>query len=209
MNDIPLKQLGLEKEWPRIAALQEEIESLTQQVGSANAELQRLEAALSVARNEDVAAQAAALRGGKAAPKTSREDKVKRELETARRNRDVLQRATEDAQGELAEYRAKHGAALYQAVLEARNEIARAIAEHARAAAARFGWWSDMHYLLKDLTPPAPSEDTESAPMGNSMSVLGVVSTRSSGPARGEVEAMLAYLTSLAPKEVQEESDAA
>ncbi len=208
MSDIPLKALGLEKKWPRLSALQEEISGLTRQAASAAAEVQRLEAALSVARSEDVAAQAQALRGGKAAPKTSREEKVNCELETARRNAAVLQRAIEDAQAELAEYRAKHGAALYQAVLEARNEIARAIAEHARAVAAGFGRWSDLAYTLKDLTPP-PTVDTENAPAQPlTMSVIGVQTTQSSGPPRGEVEQMLAYLASLAPNE-EEGSNAA
>lgn len=207
MADIPLEQLGLQKKWPRLAKLQEEVADLAHQAESAHAEVQRLEAALSVARNEDVAAQAQALRGGKAAPKSSREDKANRELEAARRDAAVFQRAAEDAQTELAEYRGKHGTALYHDVVQAVQGLLRQGAEHIKVAAPFYSQAWDAKYFLKDLAPAPTIDETTAARSG--AIVIGIQTRAQLGRSRGEYEQMLQELVDQAPPDEEEDTDAA
>jgi hypothetical protein len=119
----------------------------------------------------------------------------------------VLSKALEDARSDLGVLRHKYQHALYQDVLEARQKIAASVAEAAAQALQGFSRYSDMHYLLKDLTPPPPAPDENRPARRLTQFVAGEVhTTTSSGPARGHVEGMLQYLISLAEEEAGEDA---
>jgi hypothetical protein len=210
MSEIPLESLDLKSKWPRLAELQSEVVSLERQLQKASAELQTLERGVAEAKNKDIAHEAHAVRSGKKPPTSTEEPQAQKRLDAAKRNRDVLSKALEDAQTDLALLRSKHQHALYQDVRQARQKIAAKVAEHAKEAFGGFSKYSDLHYLLRDLAPPAPPPD-ENAPAQRLTIAYaaGVQTTRSVGPDRGHVEQTLQYLVSLAPDEAQGDENAA
>ncbi len=205
MSEIPLETLNLKSKWPRLAELQQEVVSLERQVERSTAEVQRLEGELVGARNKDLADGARAIRASRTAPSSTAEPKVQKKLDAAKRNRDVLAKALEDARSDLGALRAKHQHALFEDVRQARQKIAAEVAEAAARALQGFSRYSDLHYLLKDLAPPPPATDEQAPAQRLTQTFVGLHTTTSDGPARGEVEGVLQYLISLAPDEAQGE----
>jgi hypothetical protein len=209
MSTIPLKELGLEKRWPRLGELQSEIGSLERQLQKASVELQKLESELVGARNQDLADEARAVRSGKKPPASTAEPKAQSKLDAAKRNHAVLQRALADAQSDLQVLRAKHQHALFEDVRQARAKIAASVAEAAAQALQGFSKYSDLHYLLRDLAPPPPAPDENAPAQRLTIAYGGGVHTRTSGPDRGAVEQTLQYLIGLAEGPAQSGEDAA
>lgn len=197
MNDVPLKALGLEKKWARLARLQEEVAGLQKQALQAGTEVESLQNQLAPAREKDLDAEARAMRSGKEAPEATHEPEIQRRLERARRDHAVLSRAAEAATADLGVFRAKHRAQLFEDVARARHEIAQEVARSAREALAAFGNYENLHYALKDLQPPATAAEP-SAPARNTNVFMGFNTTRRAGPDRGVIEGTLQHLISLA-----------
>lgn len=197
MSNVPLKALGLEKKWARLARLQEEVDGLQKQSRQAETEVEVLRNQLAPARDKDLDAEARAMRSGKEAPEPTHERDVQRNLERATRERDVYARAWESAQVDLGEYRAKHRAQLFEDVAQARHRIALEVARSAQEALVAFGKYENLHYALKNLQPPAGSEEIM-APARNTNVFMGFQSMQQQGPSRGHVDQVLAYLVGLA-----------
>lgn len=198
MNEfLPLKNLGLGKSWPRLARLQDELAGLQEHARQAGTEVELLQNQLAPARERDIDAEAQALRAGKEAPEPTHEPEIQRRLERARRDQAVYARAVEAATSDLGAFRTKHRAALFADVAKARQQIALEVAEAARTALAGFSKHEDLAYLIKDLQPPAGSEEA-TGPAGSTNVFLGFQTTQQQGPARGHVEQTLAYLVGLA-----------
>jgi cell division protein FtsB len=197
MSDVPLKALGLEEQWPRLAELQDEVGDLDKRQQETVAEVQQLRAQLDPAREKDLDVEAEAVRSGKKAPAPVSEQKVKAKLEGAERNQRVLAKALEAARQDMAVLIGQHQTELFEDVAAVRSEIAAKVAKSAREALAGFVQWSDMHYTLKRLAPPAGSVEG-SVPALDSLTLIGAVTTQGSGPARGDVEQTLHYFISLA-----------
>ena len=205
MNLEQLRALGLEKRWPRLTELLREVASFEQKLRKANAEVQQLQAALAPARERDLNAQAQAVRAGKEPPKVSEEQRAEKKLDAVRRDAVILSRALQAVQTDLGAFRAKRQAALFNDVLDARQQIANQLAEHARGALRDFTRWSDLHYVVRDLTPPEPTQENQPAERSTIVYGPARVATTSSGPARGNVEQMLQHLISLGAKEIAED----
>jgi hypothetical protein len=107
-----------------------------------------------------------------------------------------MARALQSAQEDLSNFLARHQAELYQDVLEARHKIAKELSKDAQAALSGFARWADLYYPLRDLTPAAPVQEGAEA-QKLTQTIVGIQTTRSSGPDRGEVESLLQYLIGL------------
>lgn len=201
MNIQQLRQLDLESKWPRLARLQTEIAGLEKRSREAEVEVMRLRAELGPAREKDLDAEAKAIRAGKDSPEAKHEAEVKAKLERAERDSAVMSRALQAAREDLGHFLAKHQGELYRDVLAARAEIGAKVAESARAALAEYARYEDLHYVLKNLTPPPPSREGEPVQRLTQSFIGGGVQTTQRGPDRGEVEAMLQHLISLASSE--------
>ncbi len=213
MNNIPLKSLGLEKRWPQLRKLQDEIADLEKRLHRARGAAHQAQGQLGPARERDLTDAGRAIRSGKAVPEPEHEPKVQAELEAADRMAEQVARALQAAREDFGHYLAAHQSALYQDVLEAHNRIGREVAQAAQEAQRSYSRYEDMRRTLKDLAPPPPSIET--GPPGSDE--RGVVRTTNSfigmfraqtGPQRGEIEAALSYLVSLGAED-QEGDDAA
>lgn len=201
MDIRQLTTLGLEKRWPRLARLQTEIAGLEKRNREAEVEVMRLRAELGPAREKDLDAEAKAIRAGKEPPKSKHEPDVQRKLERAERDSAVMGRALQAAQTDLGTFLAKHQAELYRDVAVARSQIGARVAEAARAALVDYVRYEDLFYVLKNLTPPPPNREGEPVQRLTQSFIGGGVQTTQRGPDRGEVEAMLQHLISLASSE--------
>jgi len=208
MTDVPLRALNLESKWPKLAALQDEIASLEKRLHRARGAVHVAQGQLGPARERDLTDAGRAIRARKAVPEPEHEPKVKAELEAAQRMAEQVSRALQAAREDYGNFLAIHQSALYGDVLEARDQIGREVAQAAQEAQRSYSRYADMHHVIKGLTPPPPvvetgppgSEDPRVVrPVTNSF--LGVHTTQASGPARGDIEAALGYLASLAPSE--------
>ena len=208
MTDVPLETLNLKTRWPKLARIQEEVADLEARHRKASAKAATLRAGLPGARERDLRLAAEAVRSGRKAPAASHEDAGRAKLEAAEREAAVLQRALQAAQADYGALVAEHRDGLYRGVAEARRKIAARIAESARAALADYAKHEDFAYTLKGLAPPPPS--LEDQPVQRLTQVVGgaVMTTRSAGPPRGEVEGLLAYLIGLEEPASAEEGEA-
>ncbi len=207
MESIPLKELGLESRWPELARLQEDLAKFQRRQQEAAARATTLEQQLPAMRARDIQAEVEALRKERKRPEPRHEPRAREELEAAERERDVAARVVQSLHEEIGAFMAEHQPAVYQDVLAARDDIGRQVAEHARAALAAYSRFEDLGRTLKQVRPAEPvPEDMPARRLTNAFA--GVIGTQSVGPARGEVEAMLAYLMGLAPAE-ESESDVA
>ncbi len=205
MEDLRLTELGLDKKWPKLARLQQEVEGLARQLERARAEAQQHRAQLGPARERDLRAEAEALRAGKKMPDPVHEPKVQAELEEAERRAARLERALQSAREEYAASFAEHQREVFDAVLEARHEIAEELARHATAALRLFGRHEDLARQVKQLRPaPVVDEGAPARPLTNAFA--GVMTTQR-GPDRGHIEQVLTYLVGLGAD--QEGEDAA
>src|SRR5215210_3612116 len=104
MNIQQLRALNLERQWPRLARLQNEIAGLEKSSREAEALVQQLQGQLAPAREKDLDAEAQAVRTGKDVPEAKHEPEVKKKLERATRDRDVMNRALQAAQTDLGTF---------------------------------------------------------------------------------------------------------
>jgi hypothetical protein len=193
--------------WPKLRKLAAEISALERQHAQASATASQLQAQLPAARDRDLEAQAQAVRKGKDRGQPTHEAEVNRELEAARRDEAVLRRAADSARTDHNAFVAKHQAELYGDVVEFRNTLAGEIAEHARRILPAYGRFEDLHYLLKNLSPPPAPAHTDAGPQRLTQVLLGPTVTPRIGPDRGRVEEMVGYLAGLAHQ--QGDNDAA
>ena len=198
MNIQQLQALGLESKWPRLARLQSEIAGLEQRNREVDVEANRLRAALGPARERDLDLEAKAVRAGGKVPEPKSEREVRTKLERAERDLAVMGRALQAAQTDLGTFLAQHQGALYEDVAQARAEIAAKVAESARVALADYVRYEDLFYTAKALQPPPQPVDSNAPAQRLTQAFIGIHTTRSSGPARGDVEEALRYLVSLA-----------
>ncbi len=201
---VPLSRYGLEKRWKKLAALQDEAQDLIDRYQEALAKVAALEQGREDARDKDLTAQAAALRSSRSShdelPEPEHELALDKDLEGARRSMQALQRATEGAIADVNAYRAKHAASLAADIQAALSARASTLAEHARQAAAIYAEVEDGKALAQRFGPPPPPAQENSGSPQDTTVLLGPMTTGTiaGGPNRGEVEAVLNYLSSLA-----------
>jgi hypothetical protein len=195
---IDLDRYGIADKWPRLRKKQEEVANLERRRGEAEQEVLAGRDAIPAAQERDAEAAAKAIRAGKSVPEPGHEVKARAQLEAAERTAAAFTKAAADAQSELDAFIAGHRDELRAAMVAALNANDQAIAYHAQEAQRRYAFREDARYDLKAFAPP-PSPPDENAPAQKlSTSVIAIGTQRSVGPARGEVEQMLAYLASLA-----------
>jgi hypothetical protein len=199
---VPLSRFDLEKRWKKLAALQDEAQDLIDRYQEALAKVAALEQGREDARDKDLTAQAAALRRSShdELPGPEHELALDKDLEGARRSVQALQRATEGAIADVNAYRAKHAASLAADIQAALGARADTLAEHARQAAAIYAVLEDGKALAQRFGPPPPPAQENSGSPQDTTVLLGPMTTGTiaGGPNRGEVEAVLNYLSSLA-----------
>ena len=197
---VPLARFGLQGKWRRLDKLQQEAEGLIVRYQEAAASVADLEQGRQDARDKDLDTAAAALRTGDEVPEAEHEAKLDEELSGAVRSRDTLLRAAEGAVSDTESYRAKHASALASDIEEALTSRARALAEHASRAQALYAEVEDGRLLARRFGPaPAPPQENTGAPQDTTV-LIGPMTTGTiaGGPTRGEIEAVLNYLSSLA-----------
>ncbi len=207
VTNIPLKALGLEKRWPRLAALQAEISDLEGRLHKARGAVHQAQGQLGPARERDLQSAGKAIRARKAVPEP--EPAVQAELEAADRMAEQVSRALQSAREDLGNFLAAHQGALHADVVQARRKVADRLAEYARACLADYSRHEDLGRTVHDLTPAEPL--VEGAPAQRlTTSIIGVnLSPQSSAPPRGRVEQVLQHLIALAPAEEESGDDAA
>ncbi len=200
---VPLSRFDLEKRWKKLAALQDEASDLLGRYQEAAASVEALEQGREDARDKDLTAQAAALRSSRSShplPEPEHELALDKDLEGAGRSMQALQRATEGAIADVNAYRAKHAASLAADIQAALDAKADALAEHARQAAAIYAEVEDGKALAQRFGPPPPPAQENTGEPEDTTVLIGPMTTGTiaGGPNRGEVEAVLNYLSSLA-----------
>jgi hypothetical protein len=207
---VALERFGLQKKWRRLDKLQQEAEGLIGRYQEAAAEVGALEQGRQDARDKDLDAAAAALRKGDevVSLEPEHEAALDKELSGAVRSRDALQRAVEGAMADVASYRLEHATTLQREISAALDAKAHELAEHARAAAALYAEVEDGRLVAKRLAPAQGAPENTGEPEDTTV-LIGPMSTRTvSGPNRGAVEAVLNYLSSLAPTGSESEAEA-
>ncbi len=198
---VALERFGLQKKWRRLDKLQQEAEGLIGRYQEAAAKVADLEQGRQDARDKDLDAAAAALRSGPSAEalEPEHEAALDKELAGAVRTRDALQRAVEGAMAEVASYRLEHATTLQQEITAALDAKAQELAEHAGAAAALYAEVEDGRLEAKRLAPVRGAPENTGEPQDTTV-LIGPMTTGTiaGGPNRGEVEAVLNYLSSLA-----------
>jgi hypothetical protein len=203
---IDLQRYGLAEEWRALATLQAECSFLEQRCAGAERDVRVAREAIEQACQQDSEVAAKAIRAGKDMPSAKEEEKAQKRLASAERSLAAFTRAVSDARSDLGQYQAKHAADLRNAIISALRIKAEQLAKHASEAHQLFGLLEDSRYVLKDLASP-PTEDYDGPAARLSTYVMGVQVTQSAGttdPPRGDVEATLAYLTSLQERFVLE-----
>ena len=206
---IDLKRYGIADKWSKLAKLQQEVASLEERRVEAEREVMAARNAIPAARDRDAEAASQAIRAGKAMPRPKHEAEALAALEGAERTLTALAKAVQSAQADLNEYLAQHSGEIRAAVVEALRDKAHQLARHAREAAVLFGQIEDSRYDLKALAPP-PAPPDENAPAQRlSTSVIAIGTARTTGPARGDIEAALGYLAGLEAQFAQPDSEEA
>ena len=207
IRNIPLKALGLEARWPKLAALLDDFAKFEARHQKAAAQAETLRVRLPQARAANLDAAAKAILEHKKPPDATHEPTVQRDLEVAVREREVLARAVQGMHEKLGAFMAEHQPALYSDVEAARRKIAAEMAEHARATLSSYSRHENLGRVVKRLRPAAPMDENRPAQPMTSF-VIGVHGAGPAGPAGGEIEGILSYLISLGA-ESQEGDDAA
>jgi len=195
---VPLERFGLEKKYKKLVAMQAETQDLIRQYEEAAGRVAVLEQARPDALDRDLNAHARALRKGDEVPEAEHEAKLDEELAGAVRTRDALQRAVEGAMADVASYRLEHVFTLQQDITAALDARAQDLAEHARAAAALYAEVEDGRLVAKRLAPAQAAPENTGAPQDTTV-LIGPMTTGTiaGGPNRGDIEAVLNYLSSL------------
>ena len=196
MDFIPLRDLGLQKRWPRLAELQDELAGLQRHQQRAEGLASTLHNELPGARERDLVEAAEALRSGKDAPENVNEKAAEQRLERARRDAVVYRRAAEATMSDIGALRAQHQTALYRDVVEARDEIARKMAEAARTASSAFSRYEGLARLSETLRPPEAVPEI-TGPQKNTNVFMGFANMGQRVPDRGTIEQTLAHLVEL------------
>ena len=196
LDIIPLQDLGLEKRWPRLDKLQDELVGLEQHRQRAEEQASLLQNGLASARERDLSAAAEAVRGGGDLPGNTHEEAIVAELERSRRDAVIYQRAVSAVMSDIGQLRSKHQAELFADVVGERQKIAKQIADAARVASSGFARFSDLERLVRTLEPLEPVEESDEPPQ-NVTRILSFAASNQRAPERGDVEATLSYLASL------------
>ena len=186
---------------PELAELEDRIEDLEQELGSAQARVQGLALRVSEAREEDLSKEALALNRGRKVP-PPREPELRSQLQGAERALEVLQRRLDLARSDRARYIQEHRARIEELLAEAQQREASRVAEGAGQVLddlLRLFEAEDDARNLARLHPP-PTEENSSGPQGHT-TVWGPLTTQTitNGPRRGDLESALRYLVSLGP----------
>ncbi len=111
MDTIPLKSLGLERKWARLAELQDELAGLQLVQQQAEAQASVLHNEFPGASERDLIEAAQALRAGGEPPSEGTHEKaVQERLERARKDAIVYRRAAEQVMSDIGALRARHQA---------------------------------------------------------------------------------------------------
>ncbi|MEJ7815962.1 MAG: hypothetical protein WKF53_12385 [Rubrobacter sp.] len=207
---LPLERLGLIPKFKRLAAVQEEAATLIARYWAADRDVRTLEAGRSDARDKDLEAGARALRAGKEAPEghtPTHESALDKDLTTVTRTRDVLERAVTDVIAEAMALKQKNAAALTREMDAAIRSRAASLAEHARQAARLYAEVEDAERDVRRLIPPPPAASLENVPAGPTRVIFAPLTRGVASPTRGDIERILAYLTSLGAPESPGEAD--
>jgi hypothetical protein len=186
---------------PELAQLEDRIENLEAELGSAQARVQGLAVRASEAREEDLSKEALALNRGRKVP-APREPELRSQLQGAERALAVLQRRLDLARSDRSRYVQEHHDRLARLLEEARRAEAARVAAGAGEVLAWLGEYfaaEDNLRALARLNPPVPPENA-GGPESHT-TVWGNINTRNvtGGPRRGDLEGALKYLVSLGP----------
>jgi hypothetical protein len=194
---VPLDALGLK--WPKLAALQDEVKTLIEQHAQAAQAVAALEAERSAAREQDLDAGAAALRAGNAVPSPKAEPALEKQVLAAVRTRDAFARAVSNAIEELESFKRLHAGALEADAARSLLVLRSKLAENAKKTAAVFAEAEAAAASVKKLAPPAVAPPESSAAGQDTVFAPQFVArtSRSAGPARGEIDRVLDFLAAL------------
>ena len=193
-DPVPLDALGLN--WPRLAAAQAEVSHLIGQHAEASEAVAELEAERSAAREKDLDDAATAIRAGSGAPAPKASPALARKIEGAVRTRDAFGRAVSNAIEDLEVFKRKHAGALEADAARSLEALRTKLAESAAKTAALYAESESAAASVKKLAPPAVAPPESLAPGQDSVYAPQFVATtsRSAGPARGEIDRVLLYL---------------
>jgi hypothetical protein len=190
---VPLDALRLS--WPRLAAAQSEVSHLIGEHAEAARAVTELELKREGAREQDLDDAAAAIRGGSGAPPPKAEPALARKIEGAVRTRDAFARAVSNAIGELNAFKLKHAASLQADATWSLKALRSKLAEKAKQTAALYAESESAAASVKKLAPPTVAPPESSAAGQDTVYAPQFVATsRSAGPARGEIDRVLSYL---------------
>jgi hypothetical protein len=198
-DPVPLDALKLS--WPRLQAAQAEVKHLIGQHAEASEAVAKLQAGLGAAREKDLDDAATAIRAGSGAPPPKAEPALSRKIEGAVRTRDAFGRAVSNAIEELENFKRVHSASLLADATWSLEALRGKLAEKAKQTAAIFAESEAAAASVKKLSPPAVAPP-ELGPPGSSAAATSTVfapqfvhaTSRSAGPARGEIDRVLDYL---------------
>jgi len=192
-DPVPLDALGLK--WPKLQERQAEVRSLINQHAEAAREVTALEAGRVGAKEQDLDAAATAIRAGKEAPSPKSEPALSRKIESAARTRDAFERAASNAIEDLESFKRVHSASLLADATWSLEALRTRLAEKAKQTAAIFSESEAAVASVKKLQPPAPPPPESTAAGQDTVYAPQFVATsRSAGPARGDIERVLDYL---------------
>jgi len=192
-DPIPLAALGLN--WPRLQAAQAEVSHLIGQHAEASQAVAELEAKRGAARDRDLDDAATAIRAGSGAPPPKAEPSLSRKIEGAVRTRDAVGRAVSNAIEDLEVFKREHAGALEADAARSLEALRGKLAEKAKQTASLYAEAESAAVAVKKLAPPAAAPPESSAAGKDSVYAPQFVATsRSAGPARGEIDRVLDYL---------------
>ena len=197
-DPVPLDALKLS--WPRLAAAQAEVSHLIGQHAEASQAVASLEAKRGAAREQDLDDAATAIRAGSGAPPPKAEPALSRKIEGAVRTRDAFGRAVSNALEELESFKRANAVALEADAARSLEALRTKLAESAAKTAALYAESESAATSVKKLAPPAVAPPESLAPGQDSVYAPQFVATtsRSAGPARGEIDRVLSHLAGLA-----------
>jgi len=196
---VPLEQHGLAKKWAKLDRLQREVASLEERRQQAERDVLSLRGGIDAASAKDAEAASRAIRAGKDVPTPKHEKDALAAVEGAERTASYLYAAVSGAAQDLHAHTTKHRSELLADLAQSREELAAELAALSPEVASKYRKLLEVEALAKRLAPPVAQEENHGEPQDTTV-LIGPMSTRTTaGPNRGEVEAALAYLASLAP----------